>query len=148
MTPRAGVRGRAGAHPRLRVRLGAGLVVLLVLLAGCGGKGRSKMAAPGSSTTIAAPATFPLTGLPSGGAAVAGRPALSVKIDNIAAAQPQAGLNSADVVVEQPVEGGLTRRTSSLMPAERSSDFSVRASPYRAYRTDSIKVDFPEPFAP
>ncbi len=109
MTPRAGVRGRAGAHPRLRVRLGAGLVVLLVLLAGCGGKGRSKMAAPGSSTTIAAPATFPLTGLPSGGAAVAGRPALSVKIDNIAAAQPQAGLNSADVVVEQPVEGGLTR---------------------------------------
>lgn len=82
--------------------------MLLVLLAGCGGKGRSQGAAPGSTTTTA-PATFPLTGLASGGAAVAGRPALSVKIDNIAVARPQAGLNTADVVVEQPVEGGLTR---------------------------------------
>ncbi len=105
--PRTAVRRSASALGRLHVPLGTWLVVLLVLLAGCGGKGRSQGAAPASSTT--APATFPLTGLPSGGAAVAGRPALSVKIDNIAVARPQAGLNTADVVVEQPVEGGLTR---------------------------------------
>src|SRR6266542_1723867 len=74
--PRTAVRRRASALGRLHVPL--------VLLAGCGGKGRSQGAAPGSSTTTTAPATFPLTGLPSGGAAVAGRPALSVKIDNIA----------------------------------------------------------------
>jgi Protein of unknown function (DUF3048) N-terminal domain/Protein of unknown function (DUF3048) C-terminal domain len=109
MTPRAGVRCRARAPARLRVPLGIGLVALLVLLAGCGGKHRSQGAAPASSTTVTAPATFPLTGLPSGRAAVAGRPALSVKIDNIDVARPQAGLNTADVVVEQPVEGGLTR---------------------------------------
>jgi hypothetical protein len=108
MTSRAPVRCRACAPAGLRVPLGIGLVALLVLLAGCGGKGRSHGAAPGSTAT-AAPATFPLTGLASGGAAAAGRPALSVKIDNIAAARPQAGLNTADVVVEQPVEGGLTR---------------------------------------
>lgn len=102
MTRRAAVRYRACAPARLRVPLGIGLIALLVLLAGCGGKGR-----PQGAT---APVTFPLTGLASGGAAVAGRPALSVKIDNIAAvARSQAGLNTADVVVEQPVEGGLTR---------------------------------------
>jgi hypothetical protein len=102
VTRSAAVRCRACAPARLRVPLGIGLIALLVLLAGCGAKGRSQGAT--------APATFPLTGLASGGAAVAGRPALSVKIDNIAAvSQPQAGLNTADVVVEQPVEGGLTR---------------------------------------
>src|SRR6266568_9551918 len=75
--PRTAVRRRASALGRLHVPLGTWLIVLLVLLAGCGGKGRSQGAAPGSSTTTTAPATFPLTGLPSGGAAVAGRPALS-----------------------------------------------------------------------
>lgn len=99
-----------GLRTWIRPPLGIALVVLLVLLAGCGGKGGSRGAAPASSTTsTTAPATFPLTGLPSGGAAAAARPALSVKIDNVAAARPQAGLNTADMVVEQPVEGGLTR---------------------------------------
>ena len=105
MTRTAAVRRHALA--RRRAPLGVALVALLVLLAGCGGKGGSKGSAPAPSTT--APATFPLTGLPSGGAAEAGRPALSAKIDNIAAGRPQAGLNTADLVVEEPVEGGLTR---------------------------------------
>jgi Protein of unknown function (DUF3048) N-terminal domain/Protein of unknown function (DUF3048) C-terminal domain len=106
MTSRASLR----TSRRLRLPLGVGLVALLVLLAGCSGKGGPQGAAPASPTTsTAAPATFPLTGLASGGAATAGRPALSVKIDNLDLARPQAGLNTADIVVEQPVEGGLTR---------------------------------------
>jgi Protein of unknown function (DUF3048) N-terminal domain/Protein of unknown function (DUF3048) C-terminal domain len=106
MTSRASLR----TSRRLRLPLGVGLVALLVLLAGCSGKGSPQGAAPASPTTsTAAPATFPLTGLASGGAATAGRPALSVKIDNLDLARPQAGLNTADIVVEQPVEGGLTR---------------------------------------
>src|SRR6266487_4150351 len=105
----ATVRRRWSALGRLRVPLATWAVVLLVLLAGCGGKAKSHGAAPSSTTTTTTPATSPLTGLPSGGATAAGRPALSVKIDNIPAARPQAGLNTADVVVEQPVEGGLTR---------------------------------------
>jgi hypothetical protein len=104
----ATVRRRSRALSRLRVPLATWAVVLLVL-AGCGGKAKSHGAASSSTTTTTAPATFPLTGLPSGGATAAGRPALSVKIDNIPVARPQAGLNTADVVVEQPVEGGLTR---------------------------------------
>lgn len=127
MIPRAAVRCRAGALAWLRVPLGIGLVALLVLLAGCGGKGKSQGAAPGSTTTTA-PATFPLTGLASGGAAVAGRPALSVKIDNIAAARPQAGLNTADVVVEQPVEGGLTRLFATWQSSDASQIGPIRSA--------------------
>jgi hypothetical protein len=51
----------------------------------------------------------PLTGLPPTTAAAATRPALAVKVDNVAGAWPQAGLNLADIVFDLPVEGGLTR---------------------------------------
>jgi hypothetical protein len=36
-------------------------------------------------------------------------PALVVKIDNVAAARPHTGLNSADAIYVEPVEGGFTR---------------------------------------
>ena len=52
------------------------------------------------------PGPSPLTGLP--GPAPT-RPALLVKIDNAPKARPQAGLNHADLVVEELVEGGITR---------------------------------------
>jgi hypothetical protein len=37
------------------------------------------------------------------------RPALAVKIENTAKARPQAGLETADIVIEELVEGGITR---------------------------------------
>ena len=37
------------------------------------------------------------------------RPALAIKIENLPEARPQAGLNRADIVYEEPVEGGITR---------------------------------------
>ncbi|MQA97083.1 MAG: DUF3048 domain-containing protein [Streptosporangiales bacterium] len=36
-------------------------------------------------------------------------PVIGVKIDNVRAARPQTGLDSADIVYVEPVEGGLTR---------------------------------------
>jgi hypothetical protein len=51
----------------------------------------------------------PLTGLPDESGVVASRPALSVKIDNAPKARPQAGLDVADIVFEEVVEGGVTR---------------------------------------
>lgn len=51
-----------------------------------------------------APAASPFTGLPG----PAG-PVLVVKIDNVAAARPQRGLDAADLVYVEPVEAGLTR---------------------------------------
>jgi len=37
------------------------------------------------------------------------RPALAVKVTNYVGGRPQTGLNKADVVFEEPVEGGITR---------------------------------------
>src|SRR5438309_8082921 len=51
--------------------------------------------------------TWPLSGVASG--PVTARPALAVKIENSIDARPQTGLNSADLVYEEVVEGGITR---------------------------------------
>jgi hypothetical protein len=61
----------------------------------------------GATTTVtAAPEQrAPLTGLPYGVLQNPARPALAVKIDGAADAQPQVGLDVADVVYEEPVEG-------------------------------------------
>ena len=63
-----------------------------------------------TTTTPTAPAPpCPLTGLPAPGGAVPQRPAVAVKIDNYPAGRPQSGLDKADIVFEEPVEGGITR---------------------------------------
>ncbi len=65
---------------------------------------------PTTTTTTAAPAPpCPLTGLPAPTGAVPQRPAMAVKIDNYPDGRPQAGLDKADIVFEEPVEGGITR---------------------------------------
>ena len=62
------------------------------------------------TTTTAAPApVYPLTGLPAVDPAIAGRPALVVKIDNATGARPQTGFNAADIVFEEIVNDNLTR---------------------------------------
>ncbi|MDQ3944659.1 MAG: DUF3048 domain-containing protein, partial [Actinomycetota bacterium] len=58
---------------------------------------------------VTAPVVAPLTGIVDESAATAERPALSVKIDNAPRARPQAGLDVADLVFEEVVEGGVTR---------------------------------------
>jgi hypothetical protein len=73
---------------------------LASVVAGCGG---------GHHQPSSAGATCPLTDLPAPGGKVPQRPALAVKVDNLPAARPPYGLDSADVVYEQPVEGGITR---------------------------------------
>ena len=96
-------------------RLFAATSVVALLLTGCGGPGAKE-----SGPAIAAPSPSPSpTGSPTGPPApltgeavdeeVAQRAALSVKIENTAKARPQAGLESADIVFEQLVEGGVTR---------------------------------------
>jgi len=53
------------------------------------------------------PSAWPLTGVRSDD--VAARPALAVKIENAPEARPQTGLEDADQVWEEVVEGGITR---------------------------------------
>lgn len=70
----------------------------------------SAAASPAVPTPEPAPAVVaPLTGEPVDDPAIATRPVLAVKIENSAAARPQAGLDEADIVYEEIVEGGLTR---------------------------------------
>jgi len=81
----------------------------------------------GGATTTKVSATYPLTGLPATDAATAGRPALNVKIDNVAAARPQAGVDAADIVYEEVVEGGLTRLLAVYQSADTDSIGPVRS---------------------
>jgi hypothetical protein len=62
-----------------------------------------------SSVGLADPPTCPLTGVVAPRGAVPERPALAIKVENSPESRPQASLNDADVVVEEPVEGGYTR---------------------------------------
>jgi DUF3048 family protein len=76
----------------------------------------------------AAPERCPLTDVaaPDG---VPDRPALAVKVENLPAARPQAGLNEADIVYEEPVEGGITR----FMAVYQCRD-AARIGPIRSAR--------------
>ena len=76
---------------------------------------RSATTTTTTTTTTMAPTTTtnpgaiaPLTGLPVT-PAIAARPAVIVKIDNDGDATPQSGVDQADVVYEEVVEGGITR---------------------------------------
>ncbi|HUC05163.1 MAG TPA: DUF3048 domain-containing protein [Acidimicrobiales bacterium] len=63
-----------------------------------------------TSTTAVPAALCPLTGQPvANGGQVPQRPALAVKVDNYPDARPQSGLDKADIIFEEPVEGAITR---------------------------------------
>lgn len=63
---------------------------------------------PGSSTSTT-PVIAPLTGLTDPTRLSTHRPALTIKIENTPDARPQYGVDRADVVYEEIVEGGITR---------------------------------------
>jgi hypothetical protein len=115
-------------------RLATALLVGLVLgaSAACGvhvGKVTvaSESAPPPPPPPPPPPVFWPLTGIESG--PVADRPALAVKIENAVDSRPQTGLNSADMVWEEVVEGGITRFVAvfhSTLPAQIGPIRSVR----------------------
>lgn len=112
------------------------LTTSLALLAACGGSSGSTDAT--STTSSSEPSSpgvvYPLTGLELDDPAVAARPALAVKIDNHPAARPQSGLNKADVVFEENVEG-ITRFIAVL-----HSQGSDPVGPIRSGRTQDIDL--------
>ncbi|MGQ0775127.1 MAG: DUF3048 domain-containing protein [Pseudonocardiales bacterium] len=80
------------------------------------------------TTTPPAPAPVsPFTGQPGD----LGAPVLGVKIDNVSQARPQSGLEAADLVYVEPIEGGLSRLLAvfqSQLPPEVGPVRSVRQS--------------------
>jgi hypothetical protein len=100
-------------RPRRRASRWLGLtgLALVVLAAGCSSitpSARPK-ALTSKTTTTLPPPVCPLTGAPPASGSVPQLPALAVKVDNYPDARPQSGLDKADIVFEEPVEGGITR---------------------------------------
>jgi hypothetical protein len=82
---------------------------------------------------IASATTGLLTGLPS--FEDRNRPAIVVKIDNVEDARPPVGVNRADVVYEELVEGGLTRLAAVFH--SRGSD---PVGPVRSARSTDVRL--------
>ena len=101
--------------PAVRWARPVAVLVAAAVLADCSGGGKKVAVRRTTSTSTTLPTTTtqppvaPLTGLPQPDPAKLGRPALTVKIENAPEARPQAGMDAADVVFEEEVEGGLTR---------------------------------------
>src|SRR5262249_26369486 len=112
-------------------------------LTACGGgsDSSSPQAAPSQSESAPpAPQFWPLTGLkvPDGKTSALDHPVLVAKMDNTVSSQPQVGLSKADMVVEELVEGGLTR-----LAAFYYSQIPGNVGPIRSMRASDIDVVSP-----
>jgi hypothetical protein len=79
-----------------------------------------------------------LTGLPDPTAVTKRRSALTIKIDNTPQAHPQYGIDKADVVYEEIVEGGITR-----LAAIFNSHLPTKVGPVRSVRRTDREIVFP-----
>jgi hypothetical protein len=127
-----------------RVRLSAAILVTASLvLAGCGDDEKPGDDSPaaqeieGGSTLDS---TWPMTGLPVEGdeSAAQSHPVMVTKIDNTDSSAPQIGLGSADMVVEELVEGGLTRLAVFFY-----SGLPEKVGPVRSMRASDIGIVSP-----
>lgn len=113
---------------RQRIRAGvAGALVAGLVAAAC--------------TTSTEHSTTPTGGPTSANSVLTGKPGaagqvLAVKIDNVSAARPQTGLNSADLVYAIEVEGGLSR----LMAVFDSTHLPPVVGPVRSARETDLQL--------
>jgi hypothetical protein len=119
------------------------VVMAIVLLSGVAA---SASAADTTTTTSTTTTTTPvphrrvaaLTGLPDPTAVTKRRSALTIKMDNTPQAHPQYGINEADVVYEEIVEGGITR-----LAAIFNSNLPTKVGPVRSVRRTDREIVFP-----
>jgi hypothetical protein len=93
---------------------------------------------PRASQSARVPTKCPLTGRSPKKGVDLRRPAIAVKIENSTEARPQSGLDHADVVFEELVEGGITRFAAIFQ-----CDSVTKAGPVRSARFDD--PDFIKP---
>ena len=121
-------------------------VVVLVLAVGAALVGKSLHKSPSStppastSSTTSAPnyPIAPLSGLPDPTRLAATRPALTIKVENTPEALPQWGIDQADVVYEEIVNGGITR-----LAAIFNSHAPAKVGPVRSVRPTDQQIVFP-----
>ena len=128
-----------------RLRLtAAALVATSLVLAGCGGDDSEPTDESPEAQEIAGgstlDSTWPLTGLPVEGedSAAQDHPVLVTKIDNTGSSAPQLGLGTADLVVEELVEGGMTR-----LAVFHYSELPEEVGPVRSMRASDIGIVSP-----
>jgi hypothetical protein len=137
--------------PTRRGRAVLGVLIALFVIGGgvgavlaLGGKAGNSPAGPGSSSSASGssptptasppPEVCPLTGVkPSTSVPI--RPALAIKVENLPAARPQTGLSWADIVYEEPVEGGITRFIAIYQCQDAS-----RVEPVRSARLTDVDI--------
>jgi len=89
-----------------------------------------------ATTTTAPPAIYPLRGTPLDDPAKGRRPALVVKIDNVDQySRPQAGINDADIVWEEKIEGPISR-FAAVFQAKDPEDIG----PVRSGRSTDVAI--------
>jgi Protein of unknown function (DUF3048) N-terminal domain/Protein of unknown function (DUF3048) C-terminal domain len=123
--------------------VGLVLVIALVVLLASGTTPAKKIATPTTTTPTTEPPTTstvsktpppptapvcPLDGLPAPGGKVPDRPALAFKIDNYPTARPWAGIENADIIFEEPVEGFITRLVAVFQCQESSLIGPIRSA--------------------
>lgn len=120
------------------------LAAASLLLVGCGGGDETTDDQAPAAQQVAGgeevASTWPLTGLPVSGDEEVAKPypVLVTKIDNTSSSAPQLGLGKADLVVEELVEGGLTR-----LAAFYYSELPAKVGPVRSMRASDIGIVSP-----
>jgi len=114
------------------------LACLAFLGAGCGSDDGPDPGDDASAEAAAERTPSPLTGLPEKRSALRRYPVLVLKMDNTASSSPQLGLGSADLVVEELVEGGVTRLAAFFY-----SDIPGTVGPVRSMRASDIGIVAP-----
>jgi hypothetical protein len=131
--------GFATLFERNRLPLvGAVLVLVAAVIAAVvvlGGGDDGATTGPPATDEEAPPIVAPLTGLSGDFGDRLERPALFVKFDNVEAARPPAGLAEADIVIEEQVEGDLSR----LAAVFHSTDADT-VGPVRSVRTTDLEL--------
>ncbi|MET9254782.1 DUF3048 domain-containing protein [Streptomyces sp. NPDC003717] len=122
---------------RTHIRGGAVRVLLTAAMAGALAAGCTSGPGPDQDGRAPAPATptrAPETRDP-GGEPTATGSVLAVKVDNVGAARPQTGLDAADVVYAEPVEGGLSR-----LMALYATRLPAAVGPVRSARESDLEL--------
>jgi hypothetical protein len=121
------------------------LVTASLVLVGCGGGDEPSDDQTPVSQQVAGSSevdsTWPMTGLPVEGddEAAQTHPVFVTKMDNTYASAPQVGLGEADLVVEELVEGGLTRLAAFFYSDVPDTDIG----PVRSMRASDIGIVSP-----
>ncbi|MCD2193383.1 DUF3048 domain-containing protein [Actinomycetospora endophytica] len=128
----AGERGGTEARTAIAVVIAVVIVVILGVVVWSSSGDSPAPLPPAPSPVAAKPAAnlSPLTGGPDPGKAV-----LAVKVDNSPQGRPWTGVDAADVVYVEPVEGGVTR-----LLAVFASHLPPSVGPVRSFRESDIDV--------